>query len=161
MALDFLAIALSELGSISERRTYVLLGANRELPAFLIDDVGLNSGMMILQYTAASIASQNKQLCTPASVDSIISCNGQEDHVSMAANAGTKCYRVLQNLKSLIAIELILAAQAKDFRKGMKSGSKIESMHASFRSTVPFIKSDMYIKNLIVGAEEFVEKWNA
>lgn len=160
LALDFLAIALSELGSISERRTYVFLGANRELPAFLIDDVGLNSGMMILQYTAASIASQNKQLCTPASVDSIISCNGQEDHVSMAANAGTKCYRVLQNLKSLLAIELILAAQAKDFRKGMKSGSKIESMHASFRSIVPFIKSDMYTKNLIVGAEKFVEKWN-
>ena len=161
LALDFLAIALSELGSISERRTYVLLGASRELPAFLIEDAGLNSGMMILQYTAASIASQNKQLCTPASVDSIISCNGQEDHVSMAANAGTKCYRVVQNLRSLIAIELILAAQAKDFRIGKKSGSTIENMHASFRSTVPFIKSDMYSKDLIVGAEAFVEQWNA
>lgn len=161
LALDFLAIALSELGSISERRTYVFLGANRELPSFLIADAGLNSGMMILQYTAASIASQNKQLCTPASVDSIISCNGQEDHVSMAANAGTKCYRVVQNLKSLIAIELILSAQAKDFRKGVTSGSVVESMHASFRSTVPFIKSDMYSKDLIVGAEAFVEKWNA
>jgi len=90
LASDFLAIALAELGSISERRTYLFLGGNRELPPFLIHDAGLNSGMMILQYSAASIASQNKQLCTPASVDSIISCNGQEDHVSMAANAGTQ-----------------------------------------------------------------------
>jgi len=161
LALDFLAIALSELGSISERRTYVFLGANRELPPFLVDDAGLNSGMMIFQYTAASIASQNKQLCTPASVDSIISCNGQEDHVSMAANAGTKCFRVVQNLKSLIAIELILSAQAKDYRKGKVSGSKIESMHSAFRDLVPFMASDMYSKDLISGAERFVEDWNA
>lgn len=161
LALDFLAIALSELGSISERRTYVFLGAHRELPPFLIEEAGINSGMMILQYTAASIASQNKQLCTPASVDSIISCNGQEDHVSMAANAGTKCYRVVQNVKSLIAIELILAAQAKDFRSGKISGKVIESMHSSFREEVPYIKSDMYSKDLIVGAELFVENWNA
>ncbi len=161
LALDFLAIALSELGSISERRTYVFLGANRELPPFLIDDAGLNSGMMILQYTAASIASQNKQLCTPASVDSIISCNGQEDHVSMAANAGTKCYRVVQNLKSLISIELILAAQAKDFREGKLSGSVIQSMHESFRLKVPFMKTDMYCKDLIVSAESYVDQWHA
>lgn len=160
LALDFLAIALAELGSISERRTYIFLGANRELPPFLINNAGLNSGMMILQYTAASIASQNKQLCTPASVDSIISCNGQEDHVSMAANAGTKCYRVVQNLKSLIAIELILAAQAKDFREGKISGSRIQKMHSAFRIRVPFIESDMYSKDLIVGAEAFVEQWN-
>lgn len=160
LTLDFLAIALAEMGSISERRTYVFLGANRELPPFLISDAGINSGMMILQYTAASIASQNKQLCTPASIDSIISCNGQEDHVSMAANAGTKCYRVVQNLKSLIAIELILAAQAKDFREGKVSGSEIENMHAAFRANVPFIESDMYSKDLIIGAEYFVEHWN-
>lgn len=160
LALDFLAIALSELGSISERRTYIFLGANRELPPFLINNAGINSGMMILQYTAASIASQNKQLCTPASIDSIISCNGQEDHVSMAANAGTKCYRVVQNLKSLIAIELILAAQAKDFRLGKKSGSKIENLHNDFRRNVPFLETDMYSKDLIVGAELFVEQWN-
>lgn len=160
LALDFLAIALAELGSISERRTYIFLGANRELPPFLINNAGLNSGMMILQYTAASIASQNKQLCTPASIDSIISCNGQEDHVSMAANAGTKCYRVVQNLKSLIAIELILAAQAKDFRKGKLSGSKIQKMHAAFRVSVPYIDSDIYSKDLIVGAEAFVAQWN-
>lgn len=160
LALDFLAIALSELGSISERRTYIFLGANRELPPFLINDAGLNSGMMILQYTAASIASQNKQLCTPASIDSIISCNGQEDHVSMAANAGTKCYRVVQNLKSLIAIELILAAQAKDYREGKKSNLKIEKMHSDFRKVVPFIEVDMFSKDLIVGAESFVEQWN-
>lgn len=160
LALDFLAIALSELGSISERRTYVFLGANRELPPFLIADAGINSGMMILQYTAASIASQNKQLCTPASIDTIISCNGQEDHVSMAANAGTKCYRVVQNLKSLIAIELILACQAKEFRKGMKSGNVIEHMYQSFRLTVPFITSDIFSRDLIIKAEAFVETWN-
>lgn len=160
LASDFLAIALAELGSISERRTYLFLGGNRELPPFLIHDAGLNSGMMILQYSAASIASQNKQLCTPASVDSIISCNGQEDHVSMAANAGTKCYRIVQNLKSLIAIELILSAQAKDFRKGLKSNTGIESMHTAFRQKVSFIESDMYSRDLIVGAEAFVEEWN-
>lgn len=161
LASDFLAIALSELGSISERRTYLFLGGNRDLPSFLIKDAGINSGMMILQYTAASIASQNKQLCTPASVDSIISCNGQEDHVSMAANAGTKCYRAVQNLKSLLAIELILSAQAKDFRKPHKSGPVIEQLYTDIRQKISHLERDTYLKNHIIAAEEFVESWTA
>ena len=95
IALDFMAIALAELGSISERRTYQLISGTRGLPAFLVENPGLNSGFMIPQYTAASIVSENKQLCTPASVDSIVSSNGQEDHVSMGANAATKCLKVI------------------------------------------------------------------
>jgi histidine ammonia-lyase len=98
LVLDFLAIALAELGSISERRTYQLISGQRDLPTYLAKNAGLHSGLMIPQYTAASIVSQNKQLCTPASVDSIVSSNGQEDHVSMAANAATKCYKVVRNL---------------------------------------------------------------
>ncbi|HEY4800092.1 MAG TPA: histidine ammonia-lyase, partial [Bacteroidia bacterium] len=97
IALDLLAIALSELGNISERRTYQLISGQRGLPPFLVANPGLNSGFMIPQYTAASIVSQNKQLCTPASADSIVSSNGQEDHVSMGANAATKCYHVVNN----------------------------------------------------------------
>src|SRR6478736_5472989 len=121
LALDFLAIALSELGSISERRTYQLISGSRDLPNYLVANPGINSGLMIPQYTAASIVSQNKQLCTPASVDSIVSSNGQEDHVSMGANAATKAYRVVNNIYSILAIELITAAQALDFRRPLKT----------------------------------------
>ena len=109
IALDFLAIALSELGSISERRTYQLISGLRGLPAFLVSNPGLNSGFMIPQYTAASIASQNKQLCSPASVDSIVSSNGQEDHVSMGANAAVKALQVVNKLETILAIELMNA----------------------------------------------------
>ncbi|MBC7494575.1 MAG: histidine ammonia-lyase, partial [Flavobacterium sp.] len=115
IALDFLAIALSELGSISERRTFQLISGQRELPSFLIENPGLNSGFMIPQYTAASIASQNKQLATPASIDSIVSSNGQEDHVSMGANAATKCLKIMENVERILAIELMNAAQAIEF----------------------------------------------
>lgn len=156
---DFLAIALSELGSISERRSYVFLGGHRDLPPFLVSAAGLHSGMMILQYSAASIASQNKQLCTPASVDSIISCNGQEDHVSMAANAGTKLYKVVNNLKSLLAIEWIIAAQAKGFRSDKKSAEKIEKLYQRFRTFVPQIEEDTFMREHIASAEKFVEQW--
>src|SRR3972149_6895447 len=117
LALDFLAIALAELGSISERRTFQLISGQRGLPPFLVANPGLNSGFMIPQYTAASIVSQNKQLCTPASVDSIVSSNGQEDHVSMGANAATKCYQVVNNLERILAIELLTAAQAIQFKE--------------------------------------------
>ena len=126
LALDFLAIALSELGSISERRTYQLISGLRGLPAFLVDNPGLNSGFMIPQYTAASIASQNKQLATPASVDSIVSSNGQEDHVSMGANAATKCLRIMDNLERILAIELMNASQAIEFRRPLHSSDFIE-----------------------------------
>src|SRR5204863_668348 len=126
LALDFLAIALAELGSISERRTYQLISGERGLPPFLVANPGLNSGFMIPQYTAASIVSQNKQLCTPASVDSIVSSNGQEDHVSMGANAATKCRQVVNNLYTILAIELLTAAQGLEFRRPLKSSVMIE-----------------------------------
>ena len=142
LALDFLAIALSELGSISERRTYQLISGTRGLPAFLIDNPGLNSGFMIPQYTAASIASQNKQLATPASVDSIVSSNGQEDHVSMGANAATKCLRVMENLERILAIEMMNASQAIEFRRPLQSSEFIEMFLKSFREEVPLVKED-------------------
>ena len=141
LALDFLAIALSELGSISERRTYQLVSGLRGLPAFLIDNPGLNSGFMIPQYTAASIASQNKQLCTPASIDSIVSSNGQEDHVSMGANAATKALRVMDNLERILAIELLNASQAIVYRK-LSSSDFIEMFLKLYREEIPFLKED-------------------
>ena len=142
LALDFLAIALSELGSISERRTYQLISGQRGLPAFLIDNPGLNSGFMIPQYTAASIASQNKQLATPASVDSIVSSNGQEDHVSMGANGATKCLKIMENLERILAIELMNASQAIEFRRPLQSGDFIELFLKSYRDEVSFVKED-------------------
>jgi histidine ammonia-lyase len=142
ISLDFLAIALAELGSISERRTYQLISGLRNLPAFLVDNPGLNSGFMIPQYTAASIASQNKQLATPASIDSIVSSNGQEDHVSMGANAATKALRIMDNLERILAIELMNASQAIEFRKPLKSSDFIEMFLKSYREEVPFVKED-------------------
>ncbi|HMI07962.1 MAG TPA: histidine ammonia-lyase [Flavobacterium sp.] len=142
LALDFLAIALSELGSISERRTYQLISGLRNLPPFLVNNPGLNSGFMIPQYTAASIASQNKQLSTPASVDSIVSSNGQEDHVSMGANAATKALRVMDNLERILAIELMNASQAIEFRRPLKSSDFIEMFLKSYRGEVPLVTED-------------------
>ncbi len=142
LALDFIAIALAELGSISERRTFQLISGLRNLPAFLVDNPGLNSGLMIPQYTAASIASQNKQLATPASVDSIVSSNGQEDHVSMGANAATKALRVMENLERILAIELINASQAIEYRRPLKSSNFIEIFLKSYREEVPLVKED-------------------
>lgn len=160
LALDFLAIALAELGSISERRTYLLISGQRGLPPFLVANAGLNSGFMIPQYTAASIVSQNKQLCTPASVDSIVSSNGQEDHVSMGANAATKCFRVVENLEQIIGIELFTAAQALEFRKPQKSSSIIESIVKTYRKLVPFIKEDKVMYTEIAKSVEFLRMLN-
>ena len=142
LALDFLAIALAELGSISERRTYQLISGTRNLPAFLVDNPGLNSGLMIPQYTAASIVSQNKQLATPASIDSIVSSNGQEDHVSMGANAATKALRVIDNLERILAIELMNASQAIEYRRPLRSSTFIELFLSAYRTEVPLIKED-------------------
>lgn len=142
LALDFLGIALSELGNISERRTYQLISGLRGLPAFLVDNPGLNSGFMIPQYTAASIASQNKQLATPASVDSIVSSNGQEDHVSMGANAATKCLKIIENLERILGIELMNASQAIEYRRPLKSSNFIEIFIKSYREEVPLVKED-------------------
>ncbi len=157
LASDFLAIALSELGSISERRLYQLIGGQRGLPTFLTEDAGLNSGFMIPQYSAASIVSQNKQLCTPASVDSIVSCNGQEDHVSMAANAGTKCYKVVNNLESLLAIELMAAAQGLEFRRPLKSSVSIEKLFNDYRRFVPKLKEDRIMYKDMHQSVEFLK----
>jgi histidine ammonia-lyase len=142
LSLDFIAIALAELGSISERRTYQLISGLRNLPAFLVDNPGLNSGFMIPQYTAASIASQNKQLATPASIDSIVSSNGQEDHVSMGANAATKALRVMDNLERILAIELMNASQAIEYRRPLQSSNFIEMFLKSYREEVPLVKND-------------------
>lgn len=160
ITLDFLCIALAELGSISERRTYKLISGQRELPHFLAADAGLNSGFMIPQYTAASIVSQNKQLCTPASVDTIDSSNGQEDHVSMGANAATKCYRVVENVKKLLAIEIMNAAQGLEFRKPLRSSHKVESFVAQFRKYVDFNLQDKVMYTEMQAALRFVNEVN-
>lgn len=148
IALDLLCIALSELGNISERRVYQLISGKRNLPSFLVAKPGLNSGFMIPQYTAASIVSQNKQLCTPSSVDSIESSQGQEDHVSMGANGAVKAYKVTENLEKILAIELFNAAQALEFRRPEKSSGFIENFISNFRNNVGFIENDkiMYIE---------------
>ncbi|MFL9843496.1 histidine ammonia-lyase [Flavobacterium rhizosphaerae] len=142
LTLDFLSIALAELGSISERRTYQLISGQRGLPPFLVSNPGLNSGFMIPQYTAASIVSQNKQLATPASVDSIVSSNGQEDHVSMGANAATKTLKIMQNVERILAIELMNASQALEFRRPLQSSEFVESFIKSYRQEVPLVKED-------------------
>lgn len=161
LIMDFLAIAMAEMGSISERRVYKLISGTRGLPAFLVANPGLNSGMMISQYTCASIVSQNKQLCTPASVDTIDSSNGQEDHVSMGANAATKLYRVIQNCQTILGIELMHAAQGLDFRRPLKSAHQIEKIHSAFRAEVPFLSEDRYLSIDMKAARNFVTKnWN-
>lgn len=157
LALDFLSIAVAELANISERRTYTLISGKRDLPAFLIARQGLNSGFMIPQYTAASIVSQNKQLCTPASIDSIVSSNGQEDHVSMGANAATKALKVVQNVERVLAIELMTAAQAIEFRRPMRTSKKLEKLMDDFRDEVPFVEDDKVMYTEIDKALKFVQ----
>ena len=156
LALDYFAIALSELANISERRTYQLISGQRNLPMFLVKEAGLNSGFMIPQYTAAGIVSENKQLCTPASVDSISSSNNQEDHVSMGANAATKAYRVLQNVEKVLAIELLSAAQALDFRRPLKSSAKVEEVMTAFRKQVSFVDKDRVLHDDMMKAVAFI-----
>jgi histidine ammonia-lyase len=160
LALDFLGIALAELGNISERRTYQLISGLRGLPAFLVDNPGLNSGFMIPQYTAASIVSQNKQLATPSSVDSIVSSNGQEDHVSMGANAATKCLKILENLERILAIELFNASQAFEFRRPLQSSDLIEMFVKSYREEVPFVKEDRILHYDIQKSVEFLRSFH-
>ena len=157
LSLDFLGIAMAELGSISERRTYQLIAGLRELPSFLVKKPGLNSGFMIPQYTAASIVSQNKQLATPASVDSIVSSNGQEDHVSMGANAATKCLQIVDNLERIIAIELMNASQALSYRKPLQSSKFIESFITSYRNIVPLVEEDRILAFDIENTIAFLE----
>ncbi len=156
---DHLAIALAELGSISERRVYRLIAGQRDLPEFLVANPGLNSGFMIPQYTAASIVSQNKQLCTPSSVDSIPSSNEQEDHVSMGANGATRLLRVAENVEKILAIELFTAAQALEFRRPLKSSPYIENVIAEYRKSVQFITNDKIMYNDIDRSVRFIRNF--
>ena len=160
LAFDFLKIAMAELGNISERRTFQLVSGLRGLPAFLVDNPGLNSGFMIPQYTAASIVSANKQLATPASVDSIVSSNGQEDHVSMGANAAVQALDVLNNLERILAIELFNASQAMHFREPLKSSEFIESLLSAYREVVPFVSNDRILHNDIEASVDFIRSLN-
>ena len=155
LTLDFLAIAMAELGNISERRTYQLVSGHRHLPPFLVSNPGLNSGFMIPQYTAASIVSQNKQYATPASVDSIESSNGQEDHVSMGANGATKCKKVVDNIQTVLAIELFTASQGLSFGKA-KSSPFIESFINSFRDDVSIVEEDRVMHIDIMAASKYI-----
>ncbi|MFK7905915.1 MAG: histidine ammonia-lyase [Chitinophagales bacterium] len=161
LTLDFLALALAELGSISERRTYKLLNGERNLPSALSPHAGLHSGLMIPQYTAASIVSQNKQLCTSASIDSITSSKGQEDHVSMGANAATKCHRVVNNLERILAVELLTAFQALDFRKQetqLNSSELIEAVRKDFREMVSFNDGDRLLRTDLQQSVQFIQE---
>ena len=158
LALDNLSIAMAEIGNISERRTYQLIKGKRNLPSFLVAKPGLNSGFMIPQYSAASLVSMNKQYASPASVDSIESSQGQEDHVSMGANAATKAHKILQNLESILAIELMNAAQALEFRRPMKSSPFIESFVAKYREVVEFNEYDKILQPEIAKSVKFIEE---
>ena len=159
LGLDYLAIAMSELANISERRIYQLLSGQRDLPLFLVKNPGLNSGLMIPQYTAAGIVSENKQLCTPASVDSISSSNNQEDHVSMGANAATKCFRVVDNVEKVLAIELLSAVQAIEYRRPKKSSPVLEEIIASFRKKISFNVADRFLHDDMMKAVEFLRSY--
>lgn len=159
LALDFLSIAMSEIASISERRTYQLIAGLRELPPFLVNEPGLNSGFMIPQYTAASIVSQNKQLCTPASVDTISSSNNQEDHVSMGANAATKCLQVMENIEKVLAIELLTAAQAIDFRSPLKTSPFLQKILEAYRKVVSFNSVDRVLHTDIENTVNFIKEY--
>ena len=154
--LDFISIALAELGNIAERRLYRLIAGQRGLPEFLAASPGLNSGFMIPQYAAASVVSQNKQLCTPSSVDSITSSNEQEDHVSMGANAATKALRVVRNVENILAIELMAACQALEFRGISKTSPFLQSIINDYRQTVPFVEKDMLMYELMDHSLEFI-----
>ncbi len=159
LPMDFLCIAMNELGSISERRTYKLVSGTRGLPSFLVATPGVNSGFMITQYTSAAIVSQSKTLCMPSSADSIPTSQGQEDHVSMGANAGTKLLRVMENTERVLAIELFNAAQALDFRRPLHTSLLLEEIHAAYRKEVPFIDHDVVMYPHIAKSVEFLRKY--
>lgn len=159
LVLDYLCIAMAEIASISERRIYQLINGERGLPEFLTKYPGLDSGFMIAQYTAASVVSQNKQYCSPASVDSIVSSKGQEDHVSMAANAATKAYKVLQNVKTVLAIELLTASQAFEYRRPTRTSDALEKMLEDVRSKISFMEEDRLMHDDIMMAEKIIQSW--
>lgn len=155
---DFLSIALAELGSISERRVYKLIGGTRDLPSFLVAKPGINSGFMIAQYAVASVVSKNKTLCTPSSVDTIDSSQGQEDHVSMGANAVVKLCEVVKNLEKILGVELLTACQALNFRAAEKTSKKLYQVFSDFRKEVPFIEDDLVMHLAMSKAIKFLQK---
>jgi histidine ammonia-lyase len=157
LVLDFLSIAASELANISERRTYQLISGQRGLPPFLVHNPGLHSGFMIPQYTAAGIVSENKQLCTPSSVDSIPSSNNQEDHVSMGANGAVKCKRVIDNVEKVLAIELLTAIQAIEFRRPSKTSPVLENIITKFRSKVSINEADRILHDDMMASITFLK----
>lgn len=159
LALDHLALCMHELGNISERRLYLLISGQRGLPAFLIKEAGLNSGFMITQYTAASMVSINKQYCTPSSADSIVSSNGQEDHVSMGANAAIKTLKIIDNIAYILGIELMAAAQAVDFKAKESLSSKSKELYIQFRKQINFIEEDCMMQPLIAKSHEFIKNY--
>jgi len=156
LAMDYAAIALAELASISERRTYLLLSGHDGLPKLLMRETGINSGFMIPQYTAAALVSENKILCHPASVDTIPTSLGQEDHVSMGSISATKLYQVFQNVEQVLAIELFTASQALDYRKPLKPGRGVEIAHNYVRSVIPHTEADHYFKDEMTRCQEII-----
>lgn len=156
---DYLAVALAELGNISERRVAQLIMGFRGLPEFLVAEPGLNSGFMIPQYAAAAMVSQNKMYCFSAASDSIVSSNGQEDHVSMGANAATKLHKILDNLENILAIELMNGAQGLDFRRPEKTSPILEEFMAAYRAEVPFVKDDIIMYKMIQKTADFLTRY--
>jgi histidine ammonia-lyase len=160
LVFDYMGVALSELGNISERRVAQLIYGLRNLPEFLVAHPGLNSGFMIPQYAAASVVSQNKMYAWPASCDSIVSSNGQEDLVSMGANAATKLHKIIDNLKYIAAIELMNAAQGIEFRRPLKSSEYIETFLAAYRKEVPFVDDDVVMADYIAKTMAFLDSYD-
>ena len=160
LVIDFLTLAMSELANISERRIYQLISGKRGLPSFLVKNPGLNSGFMIPQYTAASIVSQNKTFCMPASADSIESSQGQEDHVSMGANAATKAFIVINNVEKVLSIELLNAAQALEFRRPLKTSPILEDLVSDYRKQIPFVENDTLMYLLMQKSQRFIDELN-
>ena len=158
--LDFLKIAISEIGNISERRTYNLISGQRNLPSFLVNNPGLNSGFMIPQYTAASLVSLNKQLSSPSSVDSIVSSNGQEDHVSMGANSAILLFDISENVKKILSIELFNSAQAIDLKNPLKTSNFLHQFISIYRNKVEFISEDKLMHNEINSTLDFIENYS-
>lgn len=158
LPMDFMTIAVAELGNISERRTFRLISGARGLPSFLVAKPGLNSGFMIPQYAAASVVNQSKGLCWPTSCDSIPSSQGQEDHVSMGGNAATKLVQVVDNTRRILAIELFNAAQAVELRRPLRTSPELEKWIAEYRQYVPFVKEDTVMSPLIEASVQFLKK---
>ncbi len=160
LAFDYMGVALHELGNISERRVAQLILGKRGLPEFLVAKPGLNSGFMIPQYAAAAVVSQNKMYAWPASCDSIVSSNGQEDLVSMGANSATKLHKIIDNLKIIVAVELMNAAQGIDFRRPLKSSPQIEKVMTEYRKAVPFVEDDVVMADYLKATQDFLEQFD-